>query len=60
MTEEIDLMIIRLILIGVIICGCSVASTTKFGHWVDRGSNTFPAIYQCVEAFKPYINKECQ
>ena len=52
-------MIIRLILIGFIICGCSVASTTKFGHWVDRGSNTFPAIYQCVEPFKPFINKEC-
>ena len=46
-----------------ILTGCSTStatSTTKFGHWVDRGSSTFPAIYQCVEAFKPYINKECE
>ena len=68
MTEEIDLMIIRFILIGVIICGCSVASTTKFGYWVDekpyRGTleknrNNVLPYWQCVEGFVPYKNKEC-
>ena len=52
-----------ILMFALILTGCSTStatSTTKFGHWVDRGSNTFPAIYQCVEAFKPYINKECE
>ena len=51
--------VFKLIMIGLLLTSWSVASTTKFGHWVDRGSNTFPAIYQCVEPFKPFINKEC-
>ena len=55
---EIYLMIVKLILIGGLICGCT-ASATKLGYWLDRGSSTFTGIYQCVEPFRPYKNIEC-
>ena len=53
------LLMIALILIG---CSSKEAATNegKYGHWKYRGSSTFPQIFQCVEEFKPYQNKECK
>ena len=49
---------IKVIMVGILLSSCS-PTTTRFGYWLDRGSNTFPGVYQCVETFKPFINKEC-
>ena len=45
-----------------ILASCSTSTVkypSQFGYWLDRGSSTFPGIYQCVETFKPHKNREC-
>ena len=63
-----QVLIFKLILMGVIISGCSTVSEISLGYWVDerpyRGTlekNKFhlKPYWQCVEVFTPYINKEC-
>jgi len=58
----------KLILIGILLSGCSAASEVKLGFWVDekpyRGTleknrNNIKPYWQCVENFTPYKNKEC-
>ena len=60
--------IFKLILMGVIISGCSAVSEVELGYWVDekpyRGTlekNKFhlKPYWQFVEVFTPYINNEC-
>ena len=60
--------IFKLVLIGVIISGCSAASKVDFGYWVKerpyRGTlvknrNYVSPYWQCVEVFTPHNNKEC-
>jgi len=60
--------IFKLILMGVIISGCSAVSEVELGYWVDekpyRGTleknrNHVRPYWQCVEGFIPYKNKEC-
>jgi len=64
----VQVLIFKLILMGVIISGCSTVSEISLGYWVDerpyRGTlekNKFhiKPYWQCVEVFTPYINKEC-
>jgi len=51
--------IIKLIIIMFILIGCSTKlSPQKIGYWI----NTYPSefsVFQCVEPFTPYKNKEC-
>ena len=48
---------------ALILIGCSSKEVGSmggmFGHWKYRGSNTLPQVFQCVESFTPYRNKEC-
>ena len=47
-------------MISLLLTGCSASeSATRFGYWMDRGSSTFPSIYQCVNVSEPHLNKEC-
>ena len=54
---------IFLVIIALVLIGCSSKEVRSmegmFGHWKYRGSSTFPQIFQCVEPFTPYRNKEC-
>ena len=56
--------IIIIVASAVAILGCTTEGTskpeTKYGHWIYRGSSTFPQIFQCVDKFKPHQNQECE
>jgi hypothetical protein len=56
---EIDLKI-KLMIIAFLLIGCSNTDTTSqgLGHWVDTYPSEY-SIWQCVEPFTPYKNKEC-
>ena len=55
---EIDLKI-KLMIIAFLLIGCSTKSgTQEIGHWVDTYPSEY-SIWQCVEPFTPYKNKEC-
>ena len=51
--------IIKLIMVALLLTGCSATSNSPgLGHWLD----TYPgdvSIWQCVEPFSPYKNREC-
>ena len=60
--------IIKLIMMGLLLFGCSAVSEVDFGYWVKerpyRGTlekNKFHVkpYWQCVEVFTPHKNKEC-
>ncbi len=60
--------IIKLIMLALLITGCSTVSEAELGYWVDekpyRGTleknrNHVLPYWQCVEGFVPYKNKEC-
>ena len=51
-----------LIMIALILLGCSSKGTStegKYGHWIFRGSSTFPQMFQCVDKLEPHQDKEC-
>ena len=55
---EIDL-IIKLMIIAFLLTGCSTTSDSpEIGHWIDTYPSEY-SIWQCVEPFSPYRNKEC-
>ena len=54
---EIDPMTIKLILIGILLSGCSVAPGLEIGYWETKFTHW--SKWQCVENYKPYLNKEC-
>ena len=45
---------------ALMLIGCSNKSTSsqEIGHWVDTYPSEY-SIWQCVEPFTPYRNKEC-
>ena len=49
---------IKLLIIVFMLMGCSTGSSSSLGHWVDTYPSEF-SIWQCVEPFTPYKNKEC-
>ena len=60
--------IFKLIMLALLLTGCSTVSEVSLGYWVDerpyRGTlekNKFHVkpYWQCVEVFTPYKNKEC-
>ena len=53
------LKIIKLMIFAFLLIGCSTKSSTQeIGHWVDTYPTEY-SIWQCVEPFTPYRNKEC-
>ena len=55
---EIDLKI-KLMIIAFLLIGCSSTSDSpEIGHWIDTYPSEY-SIWQCVEPFSPYRNKEC-
>ena len=56
--------IIIIVAVAFAILGCTTEGTSKlegkYGHWIYRGSSTFPQVFQCVETFKPHQNKQCE
>ena len=56
---EIDLKSIKLMIIAFLLIGCSTTSDSPgLGHWVDTYPSEY-SIWQCVEPFSPFKNKEC-
>ena len=60
--------IFKLIMVALLLTGCSAVSEVSLGYWVDErpyrgtlGKNKFHVkpYWQCVEVFTPYKNKEC-
>jgi len=53
-----------LLMIVFVLLSCSSKDTDSrmglYGHWMERGSSTFTNQFQCVEAFKPFRNKDCE
>jgi len=53
-----------LLMIVFVLLSCSSKGTDSrtglYGHWMERGSSTFTSQFQCVEAFKPFRNKDCE
>jgi uncharacterized lipoprotein YmbA len=49
-----------ILMVALMLTGCSTTTATRFGYWLDRGSSTFQGTYQCVDTFKPHRNIECQ
>ena len=45
-----------------VLFGCTGTNTKEglYGHWIYRGSSTFPQIFQCVDKFEPHQNHECE
>ena len=55
---EIDLKI-KLMIIAFLLIGCSTKpGSREIGHWIDSYPSEF-SVWQCVEPFSPYRNKEC-
>jgi len=48
----------RILLLVLILSGCSTVSSNRLGHWVDTYPSEY-SIWQCVEPITPYKNKEC-
>ena len=48
----------RVLLIIIVLSGCSVVSNSRLGHWVETYPSEY-SIWQCVEPITPYRNKEC-
>jgi hypothetical protein len=49
---------IRMIMATILLTGCSMKSDVEIGHWIDRYPSEY-SIWQCVESFSPFKNKEC-
>ena len=49
-----------ILMFALVLIGCSNKSTSsqEIGHWIDTYPSEY-SIWQCVEPFTPYRNKEC-